>query len=521
LAGFGLTAIFLLILESCVDLTGPVLHSHAPSFESTLVLPAVLFSAIIGLGLSLGNIRRPRSLSLLGRVAALLTAAFAMSALVMVMLLSWLDFAARGEGDRMPQLLGSETFQAFISTHPPDTPFGIGFWATLTPFATAALICCLLLLRTWAKPEFDLTQHLSLLLLAVAAPCGAFLFGSMLAEERVPQGFIGGSEIAFPMLPVVVLGALGGFVASRLRPTPQSHKQPKSTDRKADIGKALTSASQLSVLALILLYLSVSQISSYASRVRELIQLREAFASDVLQQYAPTDDALDNVPSVAWANNITISQYSGSDLFGELKDRHDHPYKVAVEESLSREKWSARVWRSKYKINRTLLIADREGVSYLATDSPISIYPKIEAQLRAQSVALPDVGFSLDLSSFTIVAPFVIFAVLVLLSERARVVIDNFSPPDDPWVLLDGRTGLQGVLARLWLAAIAIGPWVLAVTVVEVLALLLRSKGDFETYALDGIASVYVGLILALLMVSTCSAVRRLLFMRALFRTAN
>jgi hypothetical protein len=163
-------------------------------------------------------------------------------------------------------------------------------------------------------------------------------------------------------------------------------------------------------------------------------------------------------------------------------------------------------------------MADREGVSYSSSDTAVSIYPKVEAQLRSKQVAFPGVGFSLDLSSFTLVAPFVLFAVFVLLGERARIAVNCLAVPDDPWILFDGHSGLSGLLALLWLAALAIGPWVLAVVLVQVISLLLRTKGDFENFAIDGLATAYVTLALIILLVPAALAVLRLLLLRQLKR---
>ena len=518
--GYGVAAIVILLIEACYFLSEFILRFEVPYFDFRNIPTTVLFAAIICIGLCCARFR-PRYFPLFGLMVAYVTFAYATGSLIATVLMSWLDFTSRQDGSRALNFSMQDKLESFFNAHPPWSPFGFGFWAALTPFAFFVLVILSPFVPGLRKRCPNVGRCLALMILAIAIPITSFVSGSLLAEHRVPRGLIGGSDVVVSLLPVVILGALSAFVVLSLSASKTegllSTSQPSS---KVDFSKVIASASQLSVVALILLYLSISQISGYATNISELIQLRRAFASDILHTYAPADDVLNAsttegngevkrwtlVPSVPWAT-VEVAKYEAD---------HDW-YRIEVQEALSNEKWSARAHRiNDYPGGNTQTMADREGVSYSSSDTAVSIYPKVEAQLRSKQVAFPGVGFSLDLSSFTLVAPFVLFAVFVLLGERARIAVNCLAVPDDPWILLDGRSGLSGLLALLWLAALAIGPWVLAVVLVQVISLLLRTKGDFENFAIDGLATAYVTLALIILLVPAALAVLRLLLLRQL-----
>jgi hypothetical protein len=521
----------IVLIEACDFITEPLLDLAVPSFEFAVVPTALFFAGLICLGLCCAAVRSPRPFPLLGAGVAYLTAAHAMSALVLAVFAAWFDFTARSGGYRMPDF-SPNRLVAFFAAHPVDSAFSLGFWALLTPLAVIVLLPLALLTPGWRRRGTDLSQRLALLILATAAPVAAFVLGSMLAEARFPQGEIDPGSLVFTLLPVTVQGALSAYVVIRLFLSTSPPKRDSLPSRKIDLDKILSSASQLTVVILVLLFLCISQIAGYASRVSELIEARKAFALDILIADLPDESVLSAsatdgattyrwtlVPAVSWAT-ITIAKY---DADQDPKNPKAPPwYRVEVTQTLNNENWSIRSHRlTNFHGSRTLDVADRYGVDYKASDTPITVYPKIEAQMRAKEAAFPGVGLSLDLTSFTLVAPFVVFAALVLLSERARSALDHFSRPDDPWILIDGRVGFPGVLARLWLAALAFGPWILAVVTIQTVALLLRTKGDFETLAVDGVASAYVAAVLLLLLIPTCSAVKRLLQLRALARSGR
>ncbi len=91
------------------------------------------------------------------------------------------------------------------------------------------------------------------------------------------------------------------------------------------------------------------------------------------------------------------------------------------------------------------------------------MYPRIETQLRAADVSFPGAGISLDLTSFAFVIPVVVFATLVLFGQWRRELTHVYHTGAElGWVLVDARTGIVGMVARIWLIAIVVGPWLWA-----------------------------------------------------------
>jgi hypothetical protein len=527
LAAYSTTAIVLLVVEACVFITEPLVEFRTPMFQWSRLPTAVFFAALVGVGLGVAEFNRPKPLRIVGRVVACITAAYAMSVLALITVAAWGDFTDRAGGDRNFDFGVPKPVEDFFVEHQVENPFGLGFWTLITPPAIVALVGIITFLRSRTRNnDRNLTEQLGLPILCFATISSAFLLGSMMAETRFPRGEVDLGAVAFPALPVIVLGALSALAATRLNAPALLRLARPGGQGTIDLGKVLSSASQISVVTLVLLYLGISQISGYASRLSELIQAREAFAFDIVNAHfddftsnsASTSDANGRLlkkwyplPSVPWGK-VSIAQYPGSGVW----------YWVEVDSILSKEKWSARGNRLPSAVaNLTQEVADRNGIVYSSSDDALKIYPRIETQLRAKEVALPGAGLSLDLGSFTLLAPFVVFAALVLLGDRARTALLHFARPKDPWILLDANHGLAGVLAWLWLGALAAGPWLLTVLVVQAVALLLRSKGLDETFALDGIATAYIALVLVLLLAATYSAVKSLLILRLVTRSGR
>ena len=88
-------------------------------------------------------------------------------------------------------------------------------------------------------------------------------------------------------------------------------------------------------------------------------------------------------------------------------------------------------------------------------------------------------------------------------------------------MLVDARAGILGMVARIWLTAIVVGPWLLGIVFVEAIALTLRTKGMLNTPALEVIFSIYVGIVLIMLTVSTKTAAQTLIKLRRLAHARN
>jgi len=346
-----------------------------------------------------------------------------------------------------------------------------------------------------------------------------------MAELETPAGdLISASAIAMVPLSVVAIGASAAWAYLRGLRESQPTEVWKPDKNSPRVSKLIASASQISVLALVPLFLAVSQASAYGTRLVRLVQDREAFADDLIEQYndmtnASTVYSRDGhqimktrlVPGVAWGD-ISVDQ-----LPVAFK-----PYRVQVRESLSRESWSVR--RRLVKSSTGVLFtgtkgaADREGVKYDANETAIQIFPRIESTLLSREVAFPGSGISLELGSFTFLVPTVIFANFVLLGYRVKAALAEYTPVDEPWLLLDAQSGLPGLLANLWMVALAVAPWLLSILMVRTVALTLKTRGSESSWTLDAVATC-VALVIVFLAISVATAIRNLIALRELSRS--
>jgi hypothetical protein len=521
----------------------PFLHNfEVPPMEWGRMRYTIPYSACLWAGLSCTSFGDGGSFATIRKIIVLVVAAYAFSALAGAAFLAWIDFAAR-------EVNGPGSLQHFFAAFPAiNDPSDIGLWVIwllLTPGALIAGIVLTAASHPWNSHPLVRLESLPFVLLVATAGCAAFLFGSGNAERlssAVP-GLVDAADLAWPVLPIVALGSLAAWVTLEWRGASAPSRPPSGSREPANIENILSSASRTSLLVVVLLYLGISQTSVYANRTAELVDARKAFASDILYAFFSKGGTLNGrssingkllensslgISGVPWAD-VRIVQYPGY-----------QQYVVEVTRKPSEEKWSVRQYNHGDG-TATRQIADEYGVSYESTDDATKIYPRIETQLRAADVSFPGAGISLDLTSFAFVIPVVVFATLVLfghwLSEltrssilrghfayyglpsnmRSRVSFDH-KGTELQWVLVDQRNGMVGMVTRLWLIAIAVGPWLLGVVFVEAMALTLRTKGMLNTPALEGAFSIYVGIIVVVLTVSTKTAVQNLIELRKLAR---
>lgn len=514
LTGYAIAVVTLLLAEACQFIT------ESTAFRTPLPRPdrlpyAIVFTVVIAVGLLADTARWPKRVPLAGPLLACLTAAYVLALLVVTAIAAWTDFTAT---DPAFGLNGWTRLQAFFEKHPPFD-LGIGFWVFVSPVAllTFPAVLCFMGFRLDRK---DITERLAGLILSIGVASAAFLLGSMMTETRFPRDLIDVGDLVFAATPVIVLGALTAWVAVKFSARPLRRAYPA----QADAAKSISSASQISVLTLVLLYLGISQTSGYANRTADLIELRHAFASDILHDFVASGadlaaftldangkpaESWNLVPDVPWGD-VKIVKFASEPIA--------HRFNVQTTESITGESWNIDEYGQTFGGTRTQQIADRQGVRYEASDGAIKLYPRIETQLRAKEVAFPGAGISFELASFTLVVPFVVFASLVLLAYRANTAVANYSAVRDPWLLLDADRGLPGFLAWLWIGALALGPWVLGVLMVQAVGLTLRAKGPLNSLLLEGVATAYVALVLAILVAATASALKAVLMLRALAR---
>jgi hypothetical protein len=261
--------------------------------------------------------------------------------------------------------------------------------------------------------------------------------------------------------------------------------------------------------------LSINQITGYVQRTCRLIDAREAFAQDVLDRNSAKTSQDVSVTRDGWT--YTVRRIPGI-LWGEVnvidERRSSRPYTVEVTEGLrqghaepSAEKWAMHLYgatNGAVPPERTRENAEREGIHAEKDETYLQLFPRVERELRSKEAEFPGTGVSLHLGTFAFLAPFAVFGTLVVLDFRIRSALQVSSSDADSWILLDARSGLAGFLAHLWLAAIAVGPWLLSILVVDAVSLFIRAEGIRSVLPLV-LAGGYVVFVIVILLSSTTS----------------
>ncbi len=508
LGGCAAAAALLLLVQGWPYIT-PFLHNfEIPPTDRGRLPYTILYSACLCAGLSCISFSNSRRLSMIRKVVALVVAAYAFSALAGAAAFAWIDFAARNGDGVFP-----EPIQHFFAAHPINDPSDIGLWVIWVALTPGALIAGIALAAASHQCEFTSVRSFEVPAILASRHNGGlrrFLVRKRKRREPVPRGFRFDRCRRYGMARASGRGArlprcLGhAGTAWRERATSHPIIVARGSEHREHfvVGRADVSS------RLVLLYLGISQTSAYANHMAELVDARKAFGADILYAFfskgstlttttTSTDGKLltssSAVSGVPWAD-VNIVQYPG-----------DQQYVVEITRKPSQEKWSVRQYHQPFdKGIATQLIADQYGIPYQSADDATKIYPRIETQLRAADVSLRGAGISLDLTRFAFVMPIVVFATLVLfghwLKELTRVYHKG---AELQWVLVEASDGIVGMVARIWLVAIVVGPWLLGVVLVEAMALTMRTRGMLNTPALEGVFSIYLGVVLIMLTVST------------------
>jgi hypothetical protein len=530
----GAAVAFLVLAQSWPVITSLLYRLEMPIMEWGRLPYTIFYSGCIWLGLgciALGDVERFNTVR---KVIAVAVTAYVFSALAAATAFAWLDFAGRNMELRVPGPI-----ENFFQLFSPFDSSSVGLravlnlWAVLTPGALIAGITLVAGLYRWNSIQPIRIESLPFLLLVATAGCAAFLLGSASAERLsyTISGEIDPADIGWTVLPVVALGSLGAWATLEWRRA-STPPHPSSSTEAVNIEKTLSSASRTSILVLVLLYLGISHTSAYAKRMAELVEARKAFASDVLYAFFRKDETHFSKGGSSFRTDRTLTSTTlsaeSSGLFlgvpwadvKVIQYPGDSQYVVEVTRKLPQEKWSVRQYHQPFdKGTETRQVADRYGITHDSTDDAMKLYPRIETQLRAADVSFPGSGISLDLTSFAFVVPVVVFATLVLFGHWLKELTRGYhAGAEIQWVLVAAKDGIVGLVARLWLIAIITGPWVLSIVFVEAVALTLRTKGTLNTLLLEGVSSLYVGMVLILLIISTNTAARTLIELRRLLQ---
>lgn len=515
----GILCLVVLLLASMVNPTDSFVNDKLPYLRWSNAWPAALLATLIA-SASLAA-RKPTAWRL---TWVTLVLAYTASASAVAIIGSWFDFVNRDGRYRGISMQVPHWLQTLIDKAS-EISLGASIWVLLTPLAIVAAV--LIFAAIWLRRStLDALGHrLPVMLLYLSLPIALFNLGTTMAELRLPSGEVVASEVTLPLALTVLLGALLSYAGAAPSREEDNEVLADADSAGLDLDKMTATASQLSVVLLVLLGLGLSQTLAYGDALYELVSAREALASDLVsrQLASANPNKYGSVLEVHWAhasvNKSTVRAPASEEVVVKSSDS------LEVTEDATKEMWEfpVQVVASPPYI-QTQRSADHLGVKYDKAEEPEQIYPRLDAQLRAKDVAFPGVGLSLGLKGFVLLIPLVIGATLVLLAYRLDGLLQRPGQLKEPWILIESARGLAAIVPHLWLACVVMGPCLLAVVLVEVIALTNKTHGMAQTTAADWVSTVYIALALALLLApvkSSFVALMRLRYRRIATLTAD
>jgi hypothetical protein len=129
-------------------------------------------------------------------------------------------------------------------------------------------------------------------------------------------------------------------------------------------------------------------------------------------------------------------------------------------------------------------VAPHNGIELRNDEDFASLYLRTENELLRKQGAQPSSGLSCGPDRLDL--PVVIHVMPVLLHDRIRNVFrDPKLGHGEPWLILDAEGGLARILAQMWMLALFMGPWPLAVFAIRGASLGIRSDGSVSYLVFD------------------------------------
>lgn len=251
-------------------------------------------------------------------------------------------------------------------------------------------------------------------------------------------------------------------------------------------GGYLSSARTTSVLALLLVYVSVDQTYSFLRRTGTLQASREAIARAIV------------------LNGVDASQLAGATAITQMNAEHGCPgvtffdsstadaTRVMVTRSDGRRWRADAFWcrpmeRDPGEPKATLQRITRELHLPLGADAGAAdLFNEIEHQMTDEQVNIAPLGFTMrgDLTPW-VVGPVVVGLLALIRNCTRRVLEDEEHAVEEPWLLVDNGVGLERVIAGVWIASIALAPWVSSASIFGAFAWRVYADGSLTTALTD------------------------------------
>ncbi len=106
-------------------------------------------------------------------------------------------------------------------------------------------------------------------------------------------------------------------------------------------------------------------------------------------------------------------------------------------------------------------IAFNLGLDYTGEDSYKLVFRDIERNLLDQGVLIPSVGFELKSNyALWVIAILAMFILIIIRNRINSAFLDDKIGLDEPWIALEGFSGLERWTATVWLIGVLSCPWI-------------------------------------------------------------
>jgi hypothetical protein len=157
-------------------------------------------------------------------------------------------------------------------------------------------------------------------------------------------------------------------------------------------------------------------------------------------------------------------------------------------------------------MTRLLAIALRSGIDAGRKESFYQLFGRVQQKLLAsrKQVSVPVVGLQVEAGyAAWALAGLTLVSLLLIRSRVRRVFLDPEFAIEQPWLVLDWRTGIERVAAVAWLLVVLIAPWVTNAALAVMLAVQISAAGAITSIPGDVLR---ISLMLSLLVLSAWTA---------------
>jgi len=252
---------------------------------------------------------------------------------------------------------------------------------------------------------------------------------------------------------------------------------------------SLNSARNFATVLLVVCYVSFDVAVDHTGKMELLQQARKVFASHFV--YFNPVDAQDEpqplpVPLVGTVTHVVVKK---SGLLGTSTLHFVQVVRLDESEWLAGTAPLASEEMPDAAMEAAVSIAARIGVDVKDNESFTDLFRRIESELvDRQGVTVPMLGLPVDAANAAWALSLLVLGLMVLIRSRVRrVFYDPDLAVDEPWLILDGRTGVERVAAWAWLALVLSAPWVTYATLSTTIAVQIPAAGGVSTIAGDAL----------------------------------